>query len=147
MEPTPQGCWMDFAAKKERSWVKCGTKGKENTPSPKVLCQFSIVQPCSSQKMDPLQDWSASTAGCGSHAWHMSWPTWVELECKSVAWFKPNHWISSVSQVDIPSPIPSASSLRSRFELRPRPHPVKDPPLDAHQWFMYKGTTIYSTPG
>ena len=35
---------MDFAAKKERSWVKCGTKGKENTPSPKVLCQFSIVQ-------------------------------------------------------------------------------------------------------
>jgi len=53
MEPTPQGCWMDFAAKKERSWVKCGTKGKENAPSPKVLCQFSILQPCSSQKNGP----------------------------------------------------------------------------------------------
>ena len=54
-------------------------------------------------------------------AWHMSWPTWVELECKSVGWFKPNHWISSVSQVDIPSPIPSASSLRSRWNTPTTP--------------------------
>lgn len=146
MEPTPQGCWMDFAAKKERSWVKCGTKGKDNTPSPKVLCQFSIVQPCSSQKMDPLQDWSASTAGCGSqcmaHVMTNLGGTGMQIRClvqtKSLdffcltGWYSKSHPLGLIPALTLEHP----DHTRWRFS-----------PLDAHQWFMYKGTTNIALQG
>ena len=156
-----------LCCKKERSWVKCGTKGKEDKQSPKVLGPMSLQH--SSAMFMTKNGPTTRIISINSWLWqpriaHVM--TNLAGTGMQIRWFKPNHWVSSVSEAhrlmflsiscliccwslanvvfsilpqkngkhsmagNLPSPIRSASSLRS---ARRNDHTRCFRPSDAHQ--------------
>ena len=88
-----------LCCKKERSWVKCGTKGKENTQSPKVLGPMSLQH--SSAMFITKNGPTTRIISINSWLWqpriaHVM--TNLAGTGMQIRWFKPNHWVSSVSE-------------------------------------------------